>query len=381
MIKNMKINLNKHILDEVKSNEEKCVDCMKCYKVCPMMKDYSSSPKSLMKDIISESQVDRDIPYSCMLCGACTEVCPKDIDLKSMFHELRKEVFNNKAEKPTGYNAVKFHQINSFSPVFCTSKLKKNTKKVFLPGCSLTSYSSELVEKTFEYLKETLGDIYLDVNCCGKPTESMGDMEKFEKYFSKLENKYKNSEVEEVIVACPNCFSTIRKYSSNVKVTPIWEIISEFGIPKNLVNNYSDLDMRFTLHDPCPMRSESKVHNNVREILNSLGVKVEEFEKNRENSQCCGSGGMVRVTNPDISNVQTNKRANEAKTETIISYCESCCESMLIANKKSLHVLDFLFNKDVIEKKKLTQEKTSTLNKWSERYKGARLGKLGGLEK
>lgn len=371
----MKINLSQNMLSEITQNESKCIDCNKCYKVCPMMKSYSSSPKSLMKDIINKKNVDKDIPYSCMLCGACNNVCPKDIDLKNMFHNLRKEGFKNKL-KPNKYEIVKFHQINSFSNLFCTSALNNNRKIAFLPGCSLTSYSSDIVQKTFEYLKENLGDVSLAVKCCGKPTEAMGDMKKFKKYYSKLEKVLKDDNIEEVIVACPSCLNTIRKYSKNIKVTPIWNIINKFGVPKELINHYSNLDIRFTLHDPCPMRNETKVHNDVREILNSLGLKVEEFENNRENSECCGSGGMVRVTNPNISKLQTMKRANDAKTDTVISYCESCCESMLIANKKSLHVLDFIFNKDVIDKNKFTQEQTSTLNKWSERYKGARLGKM-----
>lgn len=377
---NMKITISKNMLEKVKVNESKCIDCKKCYIECSMMKEYAASPKLLMQDIINENQVDKDIPYSCMLCGLCESVCPKDIDLKNMFHGLRKEAFNNKKQLPKGYNVIRFHQINSFSPIFCTNKKNGSAKRVFLPGCSLTSYSYELVKKTFEYLNEKLGDISLDINCCGKPTEAMGDMDKFQKYFSRLENKYKNSGVEEIIVACPNCFNTIKKYSSNIKVTTIWEIINEFGVQEKLVNYYSDLEMSFTLHDPCPMRYESKVHNDVRKILDSLGVKYKEFEKNRENSQCCGSGGMVRVTNYKISNTQTNKRANDAKTDAIISYCESCCESMLMANKKSLHVLDFIFNEDVIERNKFTQEKTSTLYKWSERYKGARLGESYSLQ-
>lgn len=375
----MKIKLNKENLKEVEINEAKCIDCKKCYKVCPMMKECSSSPKSLMKEVINDGSINKDIPYSCMLCGLCKEVCPKDIDLKNMFHDLRKEAFNNgkKNLKPTGYNTVKFHQINSFSPLFSSDVAFIKSRTVFLPGCSLTSYSSKLVQKTFEYLKEHIDDISLFVKCCGKPTEAMGDMNKFEKYYSKLERVFKEDSIDEVIVACPNCFNTIRKHSS-IKVTPIWEVINKFKVPNELINHYIDLDISFTIHDPCPMRNESKVHDNVREILKSMGLKIEEFEKNRENSECCGSGGMVRVTNPEISKVQTLKRANDAKTDTVISYCESCCESMLIANKKTLHVLDFMFNEDVINKNKFTQEPTSTLSKWSERYKGAKLNKNGG---
>ena len=101
-----------------------------------------------------------------------------------------------------------------------------------------------------------------------------------------------------------------------------------------------------------------------------------EFDKNREKSECCGAGAMVRVTNPDISIKQTKKRASEAKSDTVVSYCQSCCESMMSVGKNSLHILDFIFNEDVINKNKFTQNKTSLIHKWKMRYKTIQKGKI-----
>ena len=84
---------------------------------------------------------------------------------------------------------------------------------------------------------------------------------------------------------------------------------------------------------------------------------------------------MVRVTNPEISINQTNKRANEAKSDTVVSYCESCCESMMSVGKNSIHILDFIFNEDVINKKKFAQDRTSVIHKWKMRYKTVQKGK------
>lgn len=385
----MEIKLEKKTLEVIKKNEVECIDCKKCYRPCPMMKEYSSSPKQLMQDIIKEGSVNKNIPYSCMLCGACDNKCPKDIDVKGMFYGLRKDLFkNNKKElKNLGYNAIKFHQMNSFSPVFSSRSVKtsnrvnvsKNVKidgkRIFLPGCSLSSYSPKLIEDTFEYLKENLNNISLEIKCCGKPTKSMGDIEKFNFYYSDLEKLFEEENITEVIVACANCFDTIKNHSKNIKVTLLWEIINEYGVPKHLLDYYSDLKTTFTLHDPCPMRSEYKVHDDVRKILEDLGIRIIEFDLNRENSQCCGSGGMVRVTNPNVSNKQTNKRAKDAKAEVVITYCQSCCESMMIGNKKTLHILDLMFNDDVINKKVISQKQTSTINKWSTRYVTKKLAK------
>ena len=99
-------------------------------------------------------------------------------------------IFNNKNIKDIGYNSVKIHQTNSFSPVFSKSFLNKNTKKLFFPGCSLSSYSPEIVLKTYEYLKENISDLSIAFKCCGKPTLSMGDVDKFKIYYSQVENLF-----------------------------------------------------------------------------------------------------------------------------------------------------------------------------------------------
>ena len=369
------INLNEKTLEEIKINENNCINCKKCYNSCPMMSKYSSSPKELMKKIITDKGVDKNIPYSCSSCEVCNLKCPKDIKIKEMFYDMRKDIFNNdkKNINDIGYNSIKFHQINSFSPIFSKSFSNKSTKKLFFPGCSLASYSPEIVLKTYEYLKKNIHDLSIAFKCCGKPTLSMGDVDKFKIYYSQVENLFLENKIEEVIVACPNCFNTIKKYSKSVKVKTIWEVINENSIPKNLINHYNDLDIKFSLHDPCPIRYEPKIHDSVRLILKSLGIKIVEFDKSRENTECCGSGGMLRVTNPKLALEQTNKRASEAKTDTVISYCESCCEAMMIANKNTLHILDFMFNDNVINKSKFTQDKTSTIKKWKNRYKSIKL--------
>lgn len=366
-----KISLNRDTLEKVNLNENDCVNCKKCFNICPMMKEYGDSPKSILKSIYNEKSIDKNIPFSCMLCNACVTNCPKDIDLKSMFYDIRTEITkqNPKELKDLGYNKIKFHQKSSFSPVFSKGFVDKGSQKIFFPGCSLSSYSRELVMKTYEYLKEHIEDISIVFGCCGKPTLDIGDSSKFEKYYSEVDKLFKNNEISEVIVACPNCFNTIKRNSPGLVVTPIWSVINKYGVTKSLENHYKDLDIQFSLHDPCPVREEVEIHKDVRSILNSLGVNIAEFDNNRGNTECCGSGGMVRVTNSEISVRQTNKRASEAKTDNIVTYCESCCESMLSCGKSTLHVLDFIFNDDVINKKKFTQREVSFLGKWANRYK------------
>ena len=367
--------LNENLKNKVKDDENKCINCKLCFHNCPMMKEFENSPKDLMNRILSDSIDIRKVAYSCMLCGLCTSKCPKGINLKSTFYKIRKyAVLNNKQEvKRDGYKVVRFHQMNSFSPIFSKSLKINDNKTVFLPGCSLSSYSEDIVLKTYEYLKQYYTNIGMTLKCCGKPTLSMGDEDKFKKYYSSLETYIKKEGIDEIIVACPNCYNTIKNYSKNVKIKTVYEVINEIGVPDNLKHNYEGIEA--AIHDSCSTRHENQIHESVRWILRELGLNIVEFKNNKKDTVCCGAGGMVGVTNYKLALKQMNSRADETKCENIVCYCESCCESLLNSNKNILHILDLLFNEEVINKNLFTQSKTKTLNKWITRYKTTTLCK------
>lgn len=360
---------NETIKEKLELDIENCTNCKKCYINCPMMKEFGSSPKEIMVGLLNGKINIGDISYSCMLCGLCTEKCPKNIDLKETFYDLRKDIFksNSKNLKNKNYSVVKFHQINSFSPIFSRSSNIKDSRVLFLPGCSLSSYNKDIVLKSYEYLKLYYENINIIFNCCGKPTLCMGDIDRFNKYYSKLEKIIENNQIEEIIVACPNCYNTISKYNKHVKVTSIYEIISKNGIDKYLNNHYKNINM--AIHDSCSVRNEVDIHNSVRMILEYLGVNIVEFKNNKQNTVCCGSGGMVGITNKNLALHQIKNRSDETKCKNIVCYCESCCESLLNSEKNVVHILDLLFNETVIKNKILTQNKNGTINKWKMRYK------------
>ncbi|WP_027631720.1 (Fe-S)-binding protein [Clostridium hydrogeniformans] len=364
-----KIKLSKDLIESINYSEKQCIDCKKCMKVCPMMKDFIESPKDFLGKVIKENTIDKNMAFSCMLCNRCTMECPKDIDFKDIFFNSREDIFKNNKEalKELGYNTVRFHQKNSFSPLFTSEIKEKNIKRIFIPGCSLSSYDPNIILETYRYLEKVTENISILFQCCGKPTLDMGDIEGFKNYYSGLNKIIEDNNIEEVIVACENCYKTI-KSNSNVKVTSLWEVIGENGVPEEVKGKYKNIKETFALHDPCPIREEKVIHESVRKILRELGVNIIEFEKNRDKTQCCGAGGMVCVTNNKLALREMNNRAEETEADYIVSYCESCVESMIRGGKSSLHILDFLFNPKVINGEKLTQDIEGTIKKWTNRY-------------
>lgn len=357
---------------ELKNNLEICVDCGLCYKVCPMMNSFGKTPKNILIDI-DNGKINYDkIAYSCMLCNACTEVCPKGINLKEMFYNFRIKAYRENLKdtsKKFNLRAVKGHQNSSTSRLLTSKKNNNKVQRVFIPGCSLSGYNNEIIFKIKDYLADNLGDIELVLECCGKPSKDIGNLELFESNLKKIENNFKDKGVVEIIVACENCYKTFGSSLKDVKVITLWEVINKIGIPGELKNNYLNFNEEFALHDPCPIKKDYQIHDSVRNILKELGVKIVEFENNRDKTECCGCGGMVGVTNKELWLVQKNKRANSTDCKNIISYCESCINTFKTSDKNTLHILDLIFNEDVIKGKIKSQKSISTINQWINRIK------------
>ena len=75
-------------------------------------------------------------------------------------------------------------------------------------------YSYEIIEKTGEFVINLTNEkLAKACDYCG--VVSGRDVDKFKIYYSQVENLFLENKIEEVIVACPNCFNTIKKYSKS----------------------------------------------------------------------------------------------------------------------------------------------------------------------
>lgn len=375
------IKLSKDILERVDTMSRECIDCKKCMKNCIMLEDYCTSPKDFFGEIKRTGELDIKIPYSCNLCNLCTEVCPVNINIKDLFLKVREYAFmtQKKVVKPLGSKVVNFHQKSSFSKLFSASsnKIVNIGTTAFIPGCSLMSYSPEIVMSTYEYLQSVIPGISIILKCCGNPTHAMGDEQGFIQYYSELHEELRKLKVTEIITACPNCFITIKRNSPNLKIITVWEKMVEKGIPQGLINKYKNVDTKFSIHDPCPTRCVDHIHETVREIIEKMGISIKEFKFSKRQTVCCGAGAMVGVTNNLLAVKHMSKRAEQAPTQHILTYCQSCAEALSRGEKKTVHLLDLMFNDEVLNEKtcstfRFQQKNRSTIQKWINRYKGKR---------
>ena len=260
-------------------------------------------------------------------------------------------------------NGLRGHQFFSSSPFFTLSKGPDtvkgiNPKTVFFPGCSLPAYSPELVIKSYKYLRKKIPGTGIVLNCCGKPSNDMGDSEKFRKIFTDTVNTFSRMGVEEVIVGCINCHKVFRE-NSDLKLRTLYEVMLEKGLPKTP----SGKGRVVSVHDSCPARYRPEIRNSVRTILSELGFRVEEMQFRGEVTRCCGAGGCAPTGNTALSDRHTRKRVSQAKG-LLVTYCAHCRERFS-AYTPSLHVLDFIFSKP--DRKHISEYHDSLIN-WINRW-------------
>lgn len=368
---------------KAKEFSDSCTNCKLCVRECEMLNIFKINPKDFFNVDIEQVNVDPSIPYSCNTCGTCTKVCPKGLSIEDLFVEMRKEhIKNNRGKSPIkGHKSIEFHQTFSFSKMFNVTVPDTKagyTKRVFIPGCSLASYSPELVGKTLEYLQERLPGTGAILKCCGKPTLSLGQEEKFHERYSELQAEIDKLGADEVITACQNCYITMSQFSPNQKVRSLWDVIPELGLYDEMKGKGKNSNIIFGIHDACPTRNNFDIHEGIRWIIKELGYRVEETEYSRENTRCCGFGGMVVPANPELSKKVMKSDAEKSEKDYIITYCASCREAMTIAEKKSLHILDLMFNDSYNTTSEIPGLNKSFIKNWITRYKSKQILKNKG---
>jgi len=362
----------------VKNELDKCIGCKKCMKKCPMLKEHCDNPKTLLKLLDSDQHFEENLksyrmPFTCTNCSYCEQVCPKDVELNTVFYTLKSDIVRqNGFPKFLGKTVIDTHQSLSFSNVFSTkirlkssksSQTQSKRKVIFYPGCSPSAHSPNMIQGVQDYMNEHVESI-LFKKCCGNPTLSVGQIDKFNAYTNPLVKDVTLLDPEAIVVLCMNCHNTLSKLFPKIEVLTLWEFMIEHGLP----NTQTPINgPTFTLHDPCPTRKHSKIHNAVRQVLSIGKIDYEEFEHNKDQTVCCGSGAMLSVIHPNLAQAHKSMRASEAGTDHILSYCQECTESLKLNGKKTLHLLDLFFNDTMGHS--FDQCNQSTLTKWMNRRK------------
>ncbi|MBW3003642.1 (Fe-S)-binding protein [Candidatus Woesearchaeota archaeon] len=208
---------------------------------------------------------------------------------------------------------------------------------LYYPGC-LTKFVLPEIEENYKKILNNLGIEFVTISdefCCGSPVLNAGYKDDF--YNLKKQNYgfFKKYGIGKIITNCPACYFMFKKHYPDIEVQHIISVIH-----RNLKKIQNKQSYEATYHDPCHLGKHSGIFEEPREILKKTGIKLKEFTENKENSLCCGGGGVLINNFPEIANKIARLRLSHIKTKTLITPCPMCYKH-LKNNSDDIEILEF----------------------------------------
>lgn len=195
-------------------------------------------------------------------------------------------------------------------------------KTLFFPGCFTEHNEKEIVSNYMSILNILkIEHIILDSStCCGLPLIESGEEIAFKDHKDYVTSLLKQNSVKKIICSCPGCAYF---FSSNYKINAthvVKEIYAE--AVKTLIPMAKEIPI--TYHDPCMMSRFLSLTEEPRLVLGLFGYDVIELPKNKNESFCCGAGGLFSENHPITAEKIAKDILAKIKTKEIVTSCPKC---------------------------------------------------------
>jgi heterodisulfide reductase subunit D len=135
-----------------------------------------------------------------------------------------------------------------------------------------------------------------------------------------------------ILFTCPSCYHTwTHFYQTDVRLLHSTQLIKDL-IKSGKIHFKKEINTTATYHDPCDLGRNTGVYEEPREIIRSIpGLKFVELPMNRKFSVCCGGGGNVEMTEPDLSAHVAQMKLDSIRdvgAEMVVTGCQQCVRTM-----------------------------------------------------
>jgi fumarate reductase (CoM/CoB) subunit B len=341
----------------------RCLDCHICDVVCPLNKGKlriepgSFLPADLVQLaslIFNKREGEKRIGsayskkvYDCLTCGACVEACPVNIDIvNDAIEKLRQEFMSQDGEpyrklfdpKDWVERWVEPRGESFLSGAKDAYRVSKPRGEVgFFVGCLMNRREQELTLEAIRVLNKAQWDVIVpkDQACCGQPLMRLGMVEEAKALLRKNISLFEATGVAQVVTACPDCSYGFREDYKRLlgdgERKPRFEVLDLIRLLPGFEAKKAG---EMACHNPCYL---SRQGIRLSEELAQKGLRVAE-----EVEACCGAGGGVYFTNPELGQEIGRKAVSQIKSNTIVTGCPFCREQFekVLGKKKVIHYIE-----------------------------------------
>lgn len=202
----------------------------------------------------------------------------------------------------------------------------------YFPGCVALAHLPDLVRATIRLL-ESLGVEFAVFDtgdsCTGYPALSGGYVETFRRQARKQEESLRHYGT--VVTSCPACAHTLESsypehgFPLPGRVAHITEFLADhLGAVRPAARDGGPA----AYHDPCFLGRRRRTYETPRALLGrALGKAAVEFPRNRSDAGCCGAGGLLPRSSPDVARAIGRTRLAEFAglgAKRLVTACPSC---------------------------------------------------------
>ncbi len=314
--------------------------------------------------------------YACTTCGACDIMCKRsqDLEILETLLELRKHIvkheigplpkhieFSESILK--NHNPYQEPHENRLAWLDKSKEMSSKAKIIYFIGCTTSYRMIEIAKSTIDILEKAEVDYtILGKNewCCGSPLLRTGQETLAQELIEHNIKVIEEAGAELVITSCAGCYSTLKveypKFAKfNFQIKHSIEFIEDLISSEKLEPFSNKLNMKVTYHDPCHLgrlsepyipwkgsrvafgkfdppkelrRGTFGMYQPPRNIISAIpGLELNEMERIKEYSWCCGAGGGVRAAFPEFSLWAAKERVEEAEltgADAIVTCCPFC---------------------------------------------------------
>jgi heterodisulfide reductase subunit D len=350
-----------------------CTQCGECLKHCPvqdvtgnpsvsppekirLFREFIRATDGLRATLFGPREVDRKLledftkaVYECTTCGACGQNCPVGIFTQRLWPMLRKEMVKRglgpigaQKNMPTvvrrSGNPYDKPAADRYGPWFPENVSIADRAGIgYYAGCTGAYEANPMVRGDVLVLSAIREPFTMlppeEEVCCGFPLFITGQHDLLPELVKRLVEGYRAREVKTLVCSCPCCVNIMSRdwpafYGQPLpfKIRHITQYVAD-AIGAGTIR-FRELKERIIYHDPCYLTRGVGVIDEPRYVLNSIpGTTVLEFERNRLNSRCCGSGGAARKVFPENAIAMGRLTIDEAvakKADRLILACPAC---------------------------------------------------------